>query len=305
MVLTFAGTTWNWNDGRTIATFVMFGLLLAFFVVQQRLAIFTTRENRMFPPGRLFRSRSQILLNIEMFLASWAVFVPLYYIPNYFQFVHGDTAIMAAVRLLPFVTILIVTNIVAGVLLPRISYYAALYFAAGILVTVGSCLMFTITIDSPPAHIYGFSVLIALGVGLIFNAGYSIAGIKMGAKGGSTDDINAVVAVQNMSQIGGVLTALLVAGQVFQSIAFRKLTVLLRDQGFTDAQVRSVAAGSTSLVFESLSPSLARKAVEAVTSTISTIYVLTIVSGGLSLLCSLLLKRERLFKPTTVSPSSA
>jgi hypothetical protein len=122
MALTFGGALWDWNDGRTIATFIVFGILLALLLAQQRFALFTTPENRMFPPGRLFHSRSQILLNIQTFLASWAIFVPLYYIPNYFQFALGDTAVMAAVSLLPFVIVVIVTNTITGILLPRIGY---------------------------------------------------------------------------------------------------------------------------------------------------------------------------------------
>jgi predicted MFS family arabinose efflux permease len=122
MVLTFAGATWEWDDGRTIALFVVFGALLSLLIVQQRFNLLTSADNRMFPPGRLLRSRSQVLLNIEMFCFNAAIFIPLYYIPNYFQFVHSDSAIMAAVRLLPFVIVLVVTNIFAGMLLPKIGY---------------------------------------------------------------------------------------------------------------------------------------------------------------------------------------
>jgi hypothetical protein len=122
MVLTFAGAIWQWNDGRTIALFVVFGALLSLLIVQQRYNFLMTPNNRMFLPGRLLRSRSQGLLNIEMFCFSAAIFVPLYYIPNYFQFVHGDSAIKAAVRLLPFVIVLVVTNIFSGLLLPKIGY---------------------------------------------------------------------------------------------------------------------------------------------------------------------------------------
>jgi hypothetical protein len=92
--------------------------------------------------------------------------------------------------------------------------------------------MFTITVDSPAAHLYGYSILMALGVGLDFNIGIAIAGIKMGAEGGSVLDVNSVVVMQNISQLGGILTALLIAGQVFQSVGFEKLNAVLGDRGF-------------------------------------------------------------------------
>lgn len=122
IALTFPGSTWQWNDGRTISVFVVFGALLVLTFTQQRFLVLTTRENRMFPPGHLFRSRTQVLLNIGMFLSAWALFVPLYYIPNYFQFVHGDSSILAAVRVLPFVVILIATALASGGLLPKLRY---------------------------------------------------------------------------------------------------------------------------------------------------------------------------------------
>jgi hypothetical protein len=122
MVLTFAGATWEWDDGRTIALFIVFGTLLSLLIAQQRFNVFTSPDNRMFLPSRLLRSRSQVLMNIEIFVFSGAIFVLLYYILNYFQFIHSDSAIMAAVRSLPFVTVFVVTNIFSGILLPKIGY---------------------------------------------------------------------------------------------------------------------------------------------------------------------------------------
>jgi hypothetical protein len=120
--LTFGGSAWAWSDGRTIATFVVFGVLLILTVIQQRLYLFTTPEARMVPPGRIIKDRSQVLLNIQTAATVTNIYIPLYYIPLYFQFVHGDTAIKAAVRLLPFILILVTTNMAAGFCLARIGY---------------------------------------------------------------------------------------------------------------------------------------------------------------------------------------
>lgn len=122
MGLTFGGDSWDWGDGRTIATFVMSGTLLGLTFIQQWFAILTTPEARMSPPNYLLKNRSQILLNIQTAATVTNIFVPLYYIPLYFQFVHGDTAIKAAVRLLPFILVLVATNMASGYLLPTIGY---------------------------------------------------------------------------------------------------------------------------------------------------------------------------------------
>lgn len=122
MVLTFAGSIWSWNDNRTISMFVVMGVLLVLTVLQQHYLIFTTTESRMVPASYILSDRSQVLLNVQTVATIANVFIPLYYIPLYFQFVHDDSSIMAAIRLLPFLLILIITNIVSGFLLPKLAY---------------------------------------------------------------------------------------------------------------------------------------------------------------------------------------
>jgi hypothetical protein len=156
--------------------------------------------------------------------------------------------------------------------------------------------MFTITLDSPAPHIYGYSVLIAFGCGMSFNLGYTVAGVKMALKGGSAHDVNLVVTMQNISQLGGTLMSLLISGQVFQSYSFKNLKVVLSGEGLSDDQIRSCIAGTRSTILTSLSPDLARGATEAITKAISKLYVLLIIAGGLCLLGSLFMKHERLFK---------
>ena len=161
--------------------------------------------------------------------------------------------------------------------------------------------MYTVTPDSSPSSIYGYSVLLALGAGLTMNTGYAIAGIDMTNKGGSAQDINDVVMMQNISQISGILAALLISGQIFQSLVFQNLKTVIGDEGFTDAQIRSVAAGTGSAIYATLSPELAIKVVGAIAKSISKLYILTIAAGGVMLISSLFMKHESLFKSSPAS----
>lgn len=122
MALTFAGSIWAWNDGRTIATFVVAGVLLLLVFLQQYFVIFTTRADRMFPPRDILGNKELILLNIVTAAGATNIYVPVYYIPVYCSFVHGDSALMAAVRLLPYICFLASMNMLSGAFLPRISY---------------------------------------------------------------------------------------------------------------------------------------------------------------------------------------
>ncbi|PLB51419.1 MFS general substrate transporter [Aspergillus steynii IBT 23096] len=295
MVLTFDGAGWAWDDGRSIATWVVFGVLLIATTVQQKFKLLTDDEHRMTPPGHILTNRSQILFNIQTAATVANIYVPLYYIPLYFQFVQGDTAVKAAVRLLPFILLLVCTNMASGALLPRIGYYWAIYVVTGVLMTVGGALMYTVNIDTNPGNVYGYSVLLAIGSGLTFQAGYTLAGIKVSLKGWSGKDIQMAVSLQNISQVGGTLLCLLISGQIFQSLAFSNLKAVLEPAGYSDADIRTVVAGTQSSIFEHLSSELARESTEAITRAMSRVYTISIAAGGLSLIAALLMKKERLF----------
>lgn len=122
MVFTFAGSTWRWDDNRTIALFVVAGVLVFMTFLQQYFVLFTTIETRMFPPTHILINKTQILLIICTAMAATNIYVPVYYLPIYFVFTHGDTPIEAAVRLLPFICFLACTNMCSGFLLPKFNY---------------------------------------------------------------------------------------------------------------------------------------------------------------------------------------
>ena len=171
----------------------------------------------------------------------------------------------------------------------------ALYTVTGIFMTVGGALMYTIKISSPSSNIYGYSVLIAIGSGLTYQAGYAIAGVKVSLKGWSGRDVQSAISLQNISQIGGTLLSLLLSGQVFQSLARKNLKRALSGEGFSDMDISSAITGTQSTVFDRLTPQLAESATQAITEAMSRVYILSITAGVLSLVSALLMKKERLF----------
>lgn len=172
--LTMAGGPWPWDDGRTIATFVVFGVVLALYVLQQYFALLTTRERRAFP-GHLLRDRTEVLLYIVTAAGTTTLFVVVYYVPIYFQFVNGDAALMAAVRLLPFIVIGVTVNLVSGSFLHFIKMYMALYLIAGLFVVAGGGpLMVYLDPSTSTGTIYGLTILVAVGTALsMVNFSYS------------------------------------------------------------------------------------------------------------------------------------
>lgn len=89
----------------------------------------------------LLASRTQLLLAVSTAANVAVCFCTIYFIHLYFQFVHGDGALIAAVRLLPFIALNVSTNLAVGYFLPRIQYYMPVYVCSGVLSTLGSGLL--------------------------------------------------------------------------------------------------------------------------------------------------------------------
>ncbi|GFP59143.1 efflux pump patC [Trichoderma asperellum] len=290
MGFTMAGGQWPWNDGRTIATLVVFGVLTVLYLSQQTFCWFTTPENRSLPV-HLFRSRTQILLALSTLSCIASLFVLTYFIPIYFQFVHGDSAVDAAVRLLPFVIITVSFNLASGHFLSRIQYYMPMYVISGVIVSLGSALL-TAYLDpsTPTSYIYGFTVLTGAGTGLTIQIGFAVASLKCDPK----DQGNAL-SIQNIFQVGGQAVWLVIAGQVFQSTAIRNLTQVLAGTNFTEADIRAAIAGAQSVIFEEITGDLRAQAILAITKAMQRTFILVCAGGGGMIVTGLFMKREKLF----------
>lgn len=293
LAFTMAGSQWPWADGRTIATFVVFGVVLVLYALQQYFAVFTTTDRRAFP-CHLLRDRTQVLLYVVTAAGTTTLFVVVYYIPIYFQFVNSDGALMAAVRLLPFVVIAVTVNLVSGAFLHFIKVYMAIFVIAGVfLVAGGGPLVAYLDPGASTGTIYGLTILVAVGSGLSMVTGYTVATLTL-----KPEDAGAGLSLQNVSQIGGQVIALAVAGQIYQSTAIRNLSAVLAGHGFSDKEVSGAVAGAQSTLFQELDGELRNKAIEAVTEAMQMTFVLVPVAGGVMLIAALCMKREKLFGRT-------
>lgn len=290
LAFVFAGGAWRWQDGRTIATIIVFGLLTILYMVQQYYCIFTTPETRSFPV-HLLRSRSQILTAVCSAASYSALYIPTYFIPIYFQFVQNDTALKAAVRLLPFLLVAVAFNLASGYLLAKLKYYMPMYLVSGIIITVGGSLLYVyLKPETPTASIYGISVVLAVGTGLTMQIGYAVATLKV-----TPEDVAKSLSMQNVSQMGGTTIALIIAVLVFESAAVRNVSGVLEGQGFSDGQIRAIIAGAQSTLFEDLSDDMKKNVILAITKAMQTPFILVIVSGTVDVISSFAMKREKLF----------
>ncbi|KIM94455.1 hypothetical protein OIDMADRAFT_45814 [Oidiodendron maius Zn] len=288
IVLSFAGSTWRWQSGGSIALWVLFGLSLIAFSLQQTFAIFTTEEHRLFPV-QFLKSRTLILFYFGTEAAGTGLFITIYYVPLYFQFTKDDSAIEAAVRLLPFITVVIFFIMFSGALLPMFAWYNAWYLISGAFILIGSSLMLRVTQTTHAAAIYGFEIIIAIGTGLSVQIGYSLASAKV-----KPHEVAQAIGFINVAQIGSVSIALSISGSIFQNMGFKHLQDSLAPYNFTESQLRLALSGAQSTLFSNSSAQVKELAIGAVTRTISSIYGLLIAAGVLMVMSAIFMKREKL-----------
>lgn len=291
VVFIAAGNSWEWQDKRTIALLVICGVLTIAYIIQQYFCILTTPTTRSFP-GHLLCYKAHILLGTSTACAISSLYVPVYYIPVFFQFVESDSPLKAAVRILPLVLVAVAVSFSSGSLLAKVKFYKPHYVVSGILITLGSTLFYVyIDPSTSPGVIYGISVVMALGIGLTWQIGYTVATLKV-----SPEDIGNAISLQNLAQIGGTTIALVIAGQVFQTVAFSNLSKALNDQGYSAAEIHDAVAGAQSALLSGLEGELRDHALFAITDAIRTSFIPVITAGALILVAGLFMKMEKLFK---------
>ncbi|KAL8686072.1 MAG: hypothetical protein Q9218_007369 [Villophora microphyllina] len=292
MAINFGGSTYAWNSGRIIGLFVCSGLLFIIFAVQQTLPILTTVERRIFPI-EFMKSRIMLVLFAETACSSTATFLPIYFIPLFFQFVRNDSALEAGVRLLPFVIFLVVMCVANGAIMSATGYYFPWYVAGGVFTLIGAALMYTVNTDSSTARVYGYSILIAIGAGVFVQASFSVAQGKV-----KPEMIPQAIGFITAGQIGGVTISLAIASSVFLNQSTRGIQVILPD--VPKGQVQALISGAGSALLNGLDEATRRHVLEAIVNAMKNVYILDIVAGALALVLAFLMKPgEKLFMKGT------
>lgn len=294
MGISFGGVMYDWDSGQEIALFVVAGVLFIVFGLQQAYCIGTTKERRLFPV-ELIVSRKYYRTIIIMFCITasggCAIFVPVYFIPVFFQFTRGDSAIDAAVRLLPFIILAVFVTLLQGGVLshPSGGLYFPWFTVGGAIVVAASSLMYVVEPSTSTAWVYGASAMLGAGVGTFTQAGFSIAQASV------PEDMAAVASsIMALAQTSGINIALAVGNAVFLNRAEKRLTEILPDT-VPEEQIQLAIAGVGGDFVQTLPPDMQAEILDAIVEALNLPYILVIVAGAVVLVSSLLCKRERLF----------
>ncbi|TGO21238.1 hypothetical protein BPAE_0231g00040 [Botrytis paeoniae] len=160
LALQWGGTKYPWGNGRIIALFVLFGVLIGIFIAIQ----FWKGDSATVPPS-IMKKRS-------MWSAAWFSFclgsyflLLIYYLPIWFQAVKGDSAVKSGISNIPMVLTLVIVSIISGALVTTIGYYAPLMIVSSVIAAVGIGLLTTFKPDTNHAAWIGYQCLAGIGIG--------------------------------------------------------------------------------------------------------------------------------------------
>ncbi|KAL8675917.1 MAG: hypothetical protein Q9186_007505 [Xanthomendoza sp. 1 TL-2023] len=293
MAINFGGTFHAINSAPVITLWVFSGVFFIAFCFSQMCHPFVTAQHKLYPTHFLKRP-VLVILQVMIFCASGCTLIPTYYIPLFFQFALvciGDSALKAAIHLLPFICMLVLFALLNGSLMAKAGHYMPWYLFGGALVIVGSSLMYTVDPKTSTSAIYGYTTLIGIGVGSFLQTGYGVSQALV-----SPTDIPNAVAFISFGQSMGVVVFLAIAGTVFSNEAVEDITQILT--GFSKEDIETAIAGTRSSIFGSLDETTKARVIVAITHSIDKVYGVVIAGGALTVILALFLPRRKLIMTT-------
>lgn len=289
----WGGLTYPWKSGHVIGLFFCSGILFILLGIQQVYLIYTTISRRIIPV-EFFSSRTVLILFSATAASGAAAFIPIYYVPIFFQFTRNDAALDAGVRLLPFIAVMVVTIFTNGALLAKFGYYMPWYTVGGLLAVAGSALMYTVDQSTSTSRIYGYTVILGCGVGMWLQASFSVAQAVV-----DPSHVASAVGFITLAQFAGITIALAIGNTVFLNSSETRISQILPTVPLEEIKIAIEGAGSSFV--QSLSPDLRDQVLGAIAGSIAKTYILVIAAGSLVVVLSLLMKRERLFSSAPIA----
>ncbi|CCD43768.1 similar to MFS multidrug transporter [Botrytis cinerea T4] len=272
MAINWGGNIYPWKSGQVIGLFVGSGVCFILLSIQQSPVLLTTSARRIIPV-EFVSSRTIMILFAVTAASGSSAFVPIYFIPIFFQYPRDDGPLDASIRLLPFIVVMVVMVFANGALMAKWGYYMPWYLFDGLLAIAGSACIYTVDLDISLSRIYGYTVIIGARVGMWLQASFSVAQAVV-----EPTLIGAAVGSMTLAQFAGITITLAIANSI-----------------------QAAMQGSGTDFMKTLSPDQKTAVLEAIVEAIGKTHILVIAAGSLVAVLSLFMKRETLFVSAAVA----
>ncbi|KAL2163199.1 hypothetical protein VTH06DRAFT_5255 [Thermothelomyces fergusii] len=285
IAINFGGVDWDWGSGASIALFVVSGVLWIAFAIQQVFCIFTDKEKRLFPT-HLLRQRMPVLLFIACASVASVAYTSVYYIPLYFQFTRGDSAIYTAVRLLPYICVLITAMPLSGWYLSNYGWYKPLYIVGSVAALITSVLMaHYVDRETAVGIFYVIELFLGGGTGAYTQSSFAViqASVPPAEAGNG-------LALMLISQLGGMTLGLSISGAVFVNTAVQNLAAAI---DLPIEEIEKLVAGASNNLLETLSPAMRILTLDIIVDSWRKAFILIYVGAAASLVASILFRNGK------------
>jgi MFS family permease len=212
----WGGREYAWSSTPIIVLFVLMVIfLIAFIFVELKVS------PEPVLPARIF-NRNVVLALIASFMTGGAQFVAIFYLPLYFQFVHGTTPSESGYRLIPFLAIISLTCMSSGYIIKIFNTIRGVMWVGGAVTIVGTCLVAFMRQHSTLAEQIIFVLINGLGLGLIFQLAIFTLTLSVGP-----EDVAIVSGLFTFAvNIGGVIS-LAIAGTIYSNVLTNQFEINL------------------------------------------------------------------------------
>ncbi|KAL9014344.1 MAG: hypothetical protein Q9173_001014 [Seirophora scorigena] len=279
MAMNFGGSVFAWDSAEEIAFWTLTGVFLILMAMVTYFHPFVSDENKLYP-SHFLKQWDVVNLQMQLFMVSGIMF--------------GDSPLKAGVRILPFISMIVLFSFLNGALMLKFGYYMPWYVAGSILALIGSALMYTVEMDTSNSAVYGYTVLVGIGAGLFLTAGFSVVPFLV-----KPHDINNAIGFMAVAQVIGGNIFLSMAGCMYQNFGQSKLQPFLT--GYSATDVSGVIAGASNPAFEALPEDLKHAVIVQINEVMTYSWAIMIAGAAISVVLAPFLGRKKIYATPSVA----
>ncbi|KAH7163525.1 major facilitator superfamily domain-containing protein [Dactylonectria estremocensis] len=163
LAVQYGGLAHDWNSSVVVGLLVGFVLISAAFAALQYF-----QKDRGMIPIHIIKQREVYVMSAFAFIFAGSFFLAIYYIPIYFQSVHGTSPTSSGVRNLPMIIAVTIATIVSGGLVTATGYYQHILIGGSVLACIGSGLLYLLDVDTSTGKWIGYQIVAGFGWGAAF-----------------------------------------------------------------------------------------------------------------------------------------
>ncbi|PLB33548.1 MDR family MFS transporter [Aspergillus candidus] len=272
LALQWGGTKYPWGNGRIIALFVLFGVLMIIFAGLQKY-----QGEKATVPLRLIKNRNVWGAAFFSFALGSSFFSTVYYIPIWFQAIKDVSATKSGIMNIPMVLGVVICSLLAGALVTLLGYYTPFMMLSPVFMATGAGLLSTMTPETGHPAWIGYQAIYGMGVGL----GLQQSVLVIQAVLPTSDTPTGTAMVMFAQNFGGSIFVS-VAQNVFQN---KLLTSLVTKVPDIDARL-VVSAGAT-MLRKAVPPDAISTVVRLYSDAITEAFYIAVAMGALAIVGAL------------------